>query len=151
MDSFDPIEPRGIFHGIRARAVLRGFLWDTGLSIVFGLILAHHLLRDGLLGSSEAEADAVFGSPEFNLLFLPIGLCCTAFGAYLAAVRCPGAETANALGVGLASLLLGLVGSLVPSPAGYPPVWITAVGIALVLPAAAVGGALASARRSAAA
>ena len=151
MDSFDPIVPRGIFHGVRPRAVLRGFLWDTGLSIFFSLLLAHTLLREGLFASSETEIDAVFSSLEFNLLFLPVGLCCTAYGAYLAAVRCPGAETPNALGVGVASLLLSLLGSLLPSPAGYPPVWITVIGIALLLPAAAAGGALASARRSAAA
>ncbi len=121
MNSFGPIEPHGIFHGIRARPVVRGFLWDTALSIVFGLLLAHYLLPNGLFGSSESEADAAYASAEFNLLFLPIGLGCTAFGAYLAAVRCVGAEIPNALAVGLASLLLGLVGLLLPAPGGCPP------------------------------
>ncbi|MEE9132449.1 MAG: hypothetical protein V3U13_02720, partial [Gemmatimonadota bacterium] len=72
MDSFDPIEPHGISHGIRARPVIRGFLWDTGLTIVFGLLLAHYLLPNGLFGSGESEMDALFASAEFNLIFLPI-------------------------------------------------------------------------------
>ncbi len=144
VNGFDPIQPHGAFHGIRVRHVLRGFLWDNGLSIVFSMLLASHLLPNGLLASSELEVDAVFASPEFNLLFLPVGLFCTAFGGYLAAMRCTGAEVKNAVAVGVASLLLGATGFLVPSSAGYPPLWITVVGLALLLPAAAAGGAFAS-------
>ena len=151
MDSFDPIEPHGILHGIQPRSVLRGLLWDIGLSTVFGLLLAHYLVPNGLSGSSESELDAVFASGEFNLLFLPIGLGCTAFGAYRAAIRCAGAEAANALAVGVTSLLLSLVGFLLPSLSGYPPLWIVVANFVLILPAAAAGGAFASAKQSAAA
>ena len=99
VNSFDPIQPHGAFHGLRARHVLRGFLWDNGLSIVFAFFLANYLLPNGLPASSDLEIDAVFGSPEYNLLFLPIGLCCTGFGGYLAAMRCVGAEIKNAVAV----------------------------------------------------
>jgi hypothetical protein len=148
VNSFDPIEPHGILHGISARSVIRGFLWDNFLSIVFSLLLAHNSLPNGLFESNESEVDAVFASAAFNLLFLPIGLGCTGFGAYLAAMRCAGAESANAVAVGVASLLLGMA-CLLLLPGGQPPLWITLVGWILILPAAAAGGAIASARKRA--
>jgi hypothetical protein len=149
VNSFDPIQPHGAFHGLRARHVLRGFLWDNGLSIVFAFFLANYLLPNGLPASSDFEIDAVFGSPEYNLLFLPIGLCCTGFGGYLAAMRCVGAEIKNAVAVGIASLLLGVATSLISSSAGNPPLWTAIVCLVLLLPAAAAGGAYASSRHKA--
>lgn len=151
MNAYDPIEPQNIFHGIRMRPVVRGFIWDNCLSFVSGLLLAHYLLPDGLIASTESEADIVFVSAKFNLLFLPIGLSCTAFGAYIAAARCPGNELSNAIAVGVASLALGLSSLLIPIPGGEVPLWINLLGFVLLVPAAAAGGSIASGLRGGAA
>jgi hypothetical protein len=138
-----PIRPEGLLEGIRPGAVLRGFLWDNGLTIAIALVLASALLEQGLPNSSAEEIDAMFASTRFALLLLPLGLLCTVFGGYLAGSRAGLAHMKNALAVGFADIALGLLGLVSPPSGPVPPLWLDLLGFGLVLPAAAAGGALA--------
>ena len=87
-----PIGPDRLFEGIVPRAVLRGFLWDNGLTIVLGLALVVPFLENGFFASTPEELDAAFASTPYNLIMVPLGLACTAVGGFFAAARAPGAD-----------------------------------------------------------
>lgn len=141
----DPIRPEPALAGLRPGAIFRGFLWDNGLTLVFALVLASALLEGGL-DADEAEYDALFSSTGFLLLMLPIGAACTVFGGYLAAASAGVAHLKNAVAVGVADVVLGLLGLLLPASGPPPPLWTDLLGFALVIPSAALGGWLALAR-----
>ena len=138
------IGPDRLFEGIVPRAVLRGFLWDNGLTIVLGLALVVPFLENGFFASTPEELDAAFASTPYNLIMVPLGLTCTAVGGFFAAARAPGARIKNAVAVGVASLFFGLLGLLLPTTGPPLPVWSTLVSVVLIVPAAAAGGAVAN-------
>ncbi len=143
MEIPEPIGPKRILDGVQPRQIFRGFLWDTALTTVSSLVFANYLLSEGLIGSTDEQVDAVFASAYFNLVYLPIGFSCTVVGAFIAARRCPGHELTNGIAVAFAGLVLGFLGFLVPASA-YPPLWITILGLFLLFPAGALGGAIAA-------
>lgn len=138
-----PIGPEGLLEGLRPRAILRGFLWDCALSIAASVALASLFLEDGVFQSRDDEIDAVFASTRFCLLALPAGLGCTVIGGFLAGRGAGTHPVKNGVAVGIAGLLLGIAGSLVPSTGPASPWWFDFLGFVLILPAGAAGGALA--------
>ena len=143
MNHPEPIAPEALLKDLRPRAILRGFLWDNGLSIAIGLVLASLLLSEGFSGSAEEQVDALFASTRYSLLFLPFGLGCTVLGGFLAGSRAGVAPLKNGVAVGVANIALGLVALLLPTPGPGPALWVDLLGFSLVLPAAALGGVVA--------
>jgi hypothetical protein len=123
--------------------VLRGFLWDNGLTLGFVLVVASYSLEGGFSGASDTEIDELFASTRFGLLMLVVGTGCTVFGGYVAGSRAGVAALKNGVAVGVADLALALGSSLLPDSGPASPLWLDALGYVLVIPAAALGGFLA--------
>jgi hypothetical protein len=139
------LEPESPLAGLRPRAILRGFLWDNALSLVFGIGLASYWVEGGFAGASDAEIDALFASTQFGLVMLVVGSACSVFGGYVAGSRAGVAHVKNGFAVGVADLALALV-ALPLDTAPPAPLWLDAFGFVLVLPATALGGFLATRR-----
>jgi hypothetical protein len=136
----EPIEPSGGFADVRAGAVMLGALVDIGLTMVVATWLAE-VLVDGRLSEAPAEAvDAVFASSTFNLLFLPLGLLCTAVGGLVAGWRAPLQERPNAIAVGVIAILIAVATLLMPDEGAAAPWWINVAAFLLTVPSAALGG-----------
>jgi hypothetical protein len=128
-----PLELESRLSGLRPWAVLRGVLWDNALTLVCFVVIASYW--------PEGASEELFASTRFGLAMLITGTACTVFGGYLAAARAGVAAVTNGAAVGVANLALGLVGSLIPVDAGpLPPLWLEALGYAVVVPAGALGG-----------
>jgi hypothetical protein len=136
----EPIEPRGGFGDVRAGPVMFGALVDVALTMVVATWLAESLVPGGLIEASDEAIEAVFASPTFNLLFLPLGLLCTALGGLVAGWRAPTRERPNAVAVGVIAILIGIIGLLMSDAGPRAPWWIEVLGFLLSVPAAAIGG-----------
>jgi hypothetical protein len=123
---------------------LRGVIWDNALTAVCGVVIASSWLEGGLSGASEQAMEELFASTRYGLAMLVAGSACTVYGGYLAGVRARVATVLNGTAVGVVDLALVLAAMLIPGEAGpTPPLWLDALGYALVLPAGALGGLLA--------
>ena len=123
-------------------AILRGFLWDNGLSILGAVLVASWLASEA--AGDPDQADAVLASATFAIWFLPIGIACTVYGGYVAGRAASSAHLKNGVAVGCADVAFGLLGLLLPSHGPPPPLWADLAGFGLVIPAAALGGWLAA-------
>ena len=120
---------------IRVTAVIVGWLVDTLSTAVASIPL---LAAYGVDPNDQAGLDRLNDVPDFLLASLVVGLACTLAGGFVAGHLARGAEVRHAVAMGVASagsaLLLALTGE------GGPPVWYLAIGTALTVPAAALGG-----------
>ena len=86
-----PIQPTGVFDGLRPGAILIGVVVDNlatfvASSILVGLFAAG--LADEYGGElPEGALEPLLASPEFLLASLVAGLLCTVFAAYAGAKR----------------------------------------------------------------
>ncbi|MEN8182637.1 MAG: hypothetical protein ABFS46_08890 [Myxococcota bacterium] len=145
-----PIEPDGLFEGLRWSSIVLGAVLDNVLTL-----LGYGLLTTGLAGAdafSENEAAAerafqdVVSSPEFLLLGLLVGVSATVIAAFVGARRAGVHHVRHGGWIAVCSVAFSLVFYLVPGsePAPSPPVWYEALGWCLLLPSGLAGGYLAA-------
>lgn len=129
----------------RPLAIFVGWLADTvfslATSLIFGIVVGAVFVAQGIrpenLQKMVEEADWI------QLCGQAIGFVGTLLGSYIAAWMGKARPLLHAFGVGVASILTGLVGvALFPAA---QPVWATVLGMLLALPAALLGGYLRSA------
>ena len=144
------IEPTGIFEGLRPTAILLGVAVDNLATLLFWPLLLTAF--SGAPGSAGAEAldqeaiDALSQSPAFLVASLCVGLGCTAAGAFVGARRAGCHFVRHGAWIGVCAALIGL--ACYPAAEAsrpLPPLWFDLAGYALLLPAGALGGALAAA------
>lgn len=140
-----PDEPR-----FRLRAVVLGTLVDLGSSLLLGVAVTFGVTL--LLATPEtapheieAEVRAVLDSAPVRIGFAIGGLGLTVLGGYVAGVVARNTELRHALVTGIAVLLLGTL--LFPPVDEGSRLWLTFAGLALTIPAAGLGGVLATRRR----
>ena len=125
------------FPAMKTGAVLAGWATDVSLSFVFGALVAA-LVAGGGSATPEEVAARVAATPGLQLATLVVGLGFTGVGGYVAAMLAKERPLAHAAAVGLLSLVFGVtISVLAPSDA---PLWYQALGLALTVPAAALGG-----------
>lgn len=142
-----PIEPTGVFEGLRPGAIVLGALVDHVATFVTSATLVAWLgVRASQAGEevSEEALEALAASPEFLALSLVVGALCTLLGGFVGARRAGCHFARHGAFVALASLLLGLLLYL-PEARGEPvtPLWYDLLGAGMMLPAGAAGGWLA--------
>ena len=144
-----PIQPTGVFDGLRPGAILIGVVVDNLATFVASSLLVS-LFAARLAGEQGGELpeeglESLLASPEFLLASLVVGLLCTVFGAYVGARRaacfCVRHGAWIAVGSAISALVLyALAGQQGPRP----PLWFDMAGFALMIPAGALGGLLAN-------
>lgn len=146
-----PIEPDGLFDGLRWSAILRGAVLDNVLSFVALGALLVYLTPEALSEDEEAASramDQALVSPEFMFLSVIVGFPITVYAAFWAARRAGtlhlrhGGWTA-VVSVALPSLFLLLPGA---NRGPHAPLWYDALSLALMLVAGLLGGWLAGRR-----
>jgi hypothetical protein len=122
---------------IRITAVVVGWLVDTVTTTVAGIPLLAAFGVDPL-AQEQPPLDRLNEAPDFLFASLAVGLLCTLIGGFVTAHLARGAELRNAVVMGVASAGSGL--ALALTGTGGPPVWYLALGTALTVPAAVLGG-----------
>ncbi len=146
-----PIEPDGIFDGLKPRAILVGAVVDhvatIGTSIVlFGLLTGEDAFsEDGEV--SEAAFEALSADPQFLVWSMVLGLSCTILGAFVGAWRAGTLHLRHGGWVAVTSAVIGFLFLVLPTAASgpAPPLWYDVVGWVLLLPSGLLGGALSGA------
>ena len=143
-----PIEPTGVFDGLRPGAILIGVVVDNlatfvASSILIGLFAAG--LADDQGGElPERALEPLLASPEFLLASLAVGLLCTVFAAYVGAKRAARFFVRHGVWIAIGSAFCALFSYVVAGQQGpHPPLWFDLVGFTLMIPAGALGGLLA--------
>ena len=143
-----PIEPTGVFDGLRPGAILIGIVVDNLATFVAGSFLVS-LFAGGLAGENAGELpeqglEPLLASPEFLLASLAVGLLCTVFAAYVGAKRAARFFVRHGVWIAIGSAFLALFSYVVAGQQGpHPPLWFDLVGFTLMIPAGALGGLLA--------
>jgi hypothetical protein len=143
------IEPTGIFEGLRPPAILLGVAVDNLATLLLWPLLLSAFAGQGSAGAEalDPEAiDALSQSLAFLLASLGVGLACTAAGAFVGARRAGCHFLRHGVWIGVCAALIGL--ACYPAAEAsrpLPPLWFDLAGYALLLPAGALGGALAAA------
>jgi len=140
-----PIQPTGIFDGLRPGAILIGVVIDNIATVVANVVLVS-LFAAGLAGQQGGEAaiDPLLASPEFLLASLIVGLLCTVLGAYVGARRAACFFVRHGAWIAVGSAIVALVLYAVLGQEGpRPPLWFDLLGFTLMIPAGAAGGLLA--------
>ncbi len=119
---------------IRPLAIVTGLIIDIGGSTLAAVPLALAFGADPT--DPSAYERLVAASSTFVLVALPLGLCFTAAGGFVAAHLARGQELNNAFVVGIASAITGL---LFATGSSLPLAYLAA-SIALTVPAALAGG-----------
>lgn len=145
-----PIEPDGMFDGLRWSAILLGALLDNVLTVLAMIPITLFVAGADALSKNEEVAneaiDRAILAPEFLLWSFVVGLAITVYAAFWAARRAGlshlrhGGWTAVTSAV-LASLLLVVPGT---ATGPEPPLWYNALALTLMVPAGVFGGWVAS-------
>jgi hypothetical protein len=143
-----PIQPTGIFDGLRPAAILIGVVVDNLATLVASyflvLLFAIQLLRQHGGDVPDEALDPVLASPEFLLASLIAGLLCTVFGAYVGARRAACFYVRHGAWIAVGSAIVGVLLYVIPAQAeSRPPMWFDMVGFTLMIPAGVAGGLLA--------
>jgi hypothetical protein len=137
-----PIQPEGVFDGLRWGCIFRGALLDIALTVAGSIPLALWLA-----GPDAREAlDRALTSPEGLLWSALLGLAATIVGAWYGARRAGALHVRHGGWIAVVSIALGLPFQLLSAggSAGAYPFWYEAAGLAAMLPAGMLGGLLAS-------
>ena len=143
-----PIEPTGVFDGLRPGAILIGIVVDN-LATFFATAMLVSFFAAGLAeehgGDLPEEAlESLLASPEFLLASLAVGLLCTVFAAYVGAKRAACFFIRHGAWIAVGSALSALILFAIAGPQGpRPPLWVDLVGFTLMIPAGVLGGLLA--------
>jgi hypothetical protein len=131
---------------MKAKAVIVGLLVDVVGSVVVGIILGVLVAIIAIIkGGASPES---LGALRANVLVKAVGLvgttCFTALGGYVAARLSKPNEMKNAVAVGVLSLLLAIgLAAVMP---GITPRWKLIAGLIVTVPAAFIGGRIATGR-----
>jgi hypothetical protein len=139
-----PIEPTGVFDGLRPGAILIGVVVDNLATFAANIFLVS-LFAAGVADEwTEEVLEPLLASPEFLLASLVVGLLCTVFAAYVGARRAACFFVRHGAWIAVASAFLALFLYAVAGQQGSrPPLWFDLVGFTLMIPAGALGGLLA--------
>jgi hypothetical protein len=143
-----PIQPTGVFDGLRPGAILIGVLVDNLATFIAGPLLislfAPELTPEPGGELPEDALEPLLTSPEFLLASLFVGLLCTVFGAYVGARRAACFCVRHGAWIAVGSAITALVILAIAGPQEpRPPLWFDLVGFSLMIPAGALGGLLA--------
>jgi hypothetical protein len=143
-----PIQPTGVFDGLRPGAILIGVVVDNLATFVASSILIGFFaagLADEHGDELPAEAlEPLLASPEFLLASLVVGLLCTVFAGYVGARRAERFFIRHGAWIAVGSAFLALFSYAVfGQPGPRPPLWFDLAGFTLMIPAGALGGLLA--------
>ena len=144
-----PIRPTGFFEGLRLGPILIGVVVDNLATFVSSAALvslfAAELVREHGGELPEEALEPLLTSPEFLLASLVVGLLCTVFGAYVGARRAACFCVRHGAWIAVGSAFTALFSYAVAGqPGPRPPLWFDLAGYALMIPAGALGGLLAS-------
>jgi hypothetical protein len=143
-----PIQPTGVFDGLRPGAILIGVIVDTLATFVASALLIA-LFAAGLAEEHggelpEGALEPLLASPEFLLASLVVGLLCTVFAGYVGARRAASFCVRHGAWIAVGSAFYALFLYAVAGQEGpHPPLWFDLVGFTLMIPAGALGGLLA--------
>ena len=117
-----PIEPDGLLDGLQWGSILLGAVVDNVLTVLgFGLLTASLAGEEAFSGDEEAAERAfeeMATSPEFLLAGLLVGVCATAFGAFVGARRAGVHHVQHGGWIAVCSAALSLVPILLAGQAG---------------------------------
>lgn len=145
-----PIEAEGLFEGLRWSAIVRGAVLDNVLTFATSFPILLYFAGAEAFSEDEEIArqafDQVIGNPGFLACTLVVGLAVTAYAGFWAARRAGLHPVRHGGWTAVASAVLGSLFLLLPgATAGpAPPLWYDALGLALMVPAGALGGWLAA-------
>jgi hypothetical protein len=127
---------------IRIKAVVVGVLIDIVGSILLGVALGILVVAINGTTTSAENLAALNDNVYVDLFGLLGSIFCTALGGYVAARMTLPDGFINSLAVGVLSVVLGII--LVLLVPGITPAWKILVGVLLTIPAALVGGKIAT-------
>jgi hypothetical protein len=146
----NPIEPDGLWDGLKWGSILFGAVLDNVLTVLgFGLLTAS-LAGEEAFSQDEAAAERALqelaSSPEFLLFGLLLGVAATVVAAFVGARRAGVHHVRHGGWIALGSAALSVVPYLLAgsAPAPGPPLWYEALGWGLLLPSGLAGGYLAA-------
>ena len=150
MTSPAPIEPEGLFAGLRWSAILRGAVLDNVLTIV-SLFPIMWFVAGAEAFSDDPETasrsiDQALATPEFLLWSFVVGIAITVYAAFWASRRAGVLHLRHGGWTAVASAALASLFLLVPDSTAGPqaPLWYDALALVLMVPSGVLGGWLAS-------
>jgi hypothetical protein len=151
MQPTPPIQPEGIFDGLRASAIFLGAFVDIVFTMVAGWVLIAWLAPEALDASDQAEllerVAALNAMPEYVFGAVFVGTLGTLVGGYAGARRAGRLHVRHGGWIAVTSAALGALMLAFEPPGPQPavpfPFWAEAIGLVLILPAGLAGGALA--------
>ena len=153
MEPREPIEPEGLFDGLRGVPILLSALIDYLATLLATGLLLGAVAPEIASGSfSQETADRLSASQPFLLGMLLIGTLCTVFAAFLGARMAGRLFVSHGGWIAVTGTVLSLVYLLPisdPAAASQPelviPLWYEVLAWLLILPAGIAGGLLARA------
>lgn len=141
------IQAMGFFTGLRALPIAVGAFVDNVATLLGGLFfLSIQVDRYGIRPGDELPEEVLKtlqNDPSLLSASLLIGTLATCLGGYTAARLAGCHRVRHGAFVGLVGVLLGLL-AYGPAPAvERPPLWYDLLGFSILIPAGAIGGALA--------
>ena len=132
---------------IKLKAVAVGILIDIVGSTLVGILIGAFI---GIIGKTSGDASmAHLKALQTSIPLKLLGLLGTTFftglGGYFAARLSPPNGFSNSLAVGIVSLMLGIVLSVILP--GVTPPWKVIIGLILTIPAAVIGGRIANLKK----
>jgi hypothetical protein len=145
-----PIEPEGVFDGLRWSAILSGAILDNVLTFLILTPLVIYFAGPDALSQNEETSSAaierVMGAPKYLIGSFVVGTLITTFAAFWAARRAGVSFLRHGGWTAVMSAALALVLFVLPGASSGPPSpwWYDALAYALMIPAGVFGGWLAS-------
>ena len=144
-----PIEPDGLFDGLRWSLILRGAVLDVVLTFIATLAITFWFAgAEALLSGDEETVNRAMAivAPEFWFWSFIVGMSITSYAAFWASRRAGVLHLRHGGWTAVASAALASVFLLVPGATTGPqrPLWYDGLAFALMVPAGVFGGWLAS-------
>ena len=145
-----PIEPDGLFDGLRWSPILRGAVLDNVLTLIALLPIMFLVAGAAAFSDDEETAnqaiDQTIVAPEFLFWSFVVGLSITSYAAFWASRRAGVLYLRHGGWTAVASAVLASVFLLIPNATAgpQPPLWYEGLALALMVPAGVFGGWLAS-------
>ena len=119
-----PIEPDGIFGGLKPRAILIGAVVDHVTTVATSIVLFGLLTGEDAFSEdaevSEAAFEALSADPQFLVWSMVLGLSCTVLGAFVGAWRAGTLHVRHGGWVAVTSAVIGCLFLVLPT-ATHPP------------------------------
>ena len=150
-----PVEPEGMFVGLRANAIVFGAFVDIAATVIASTLFVLGLAPDALSADDAVRAGALaqlYGSTVYTVGNIAVGALCTVLGAFLGARRAGQLHVRHGGWIAVTSTAIGVLFTALqppasPDPAATAPLWADVIAWLLILPAGVAGGALAGALR----